>query len=630
MKILILAPNFQLMETCKAVVSEYKVPITVLLGDLQDGLRIARGEVSKHRADLIVSRGGTASLLRENLEVPVFDINVTGFDLLRSIQPHAAMHKKIAVIGYENVVSGARSIAEILGFELGYFQISSTTDIASRINDAKEWGAEVIVGDTISVRTARELGLSAEIVESGPEAIIQALDAAIDFYKQVQTEIIRSRRLSLILEQNEQGILYVNSKGCIELSNSVAEKLLSRDKDTLVGMDAESGVAPPLLSEAIDLGPGEHIIEAGGMHLVVEILPLGRSTGESPYLVFMQSSSRIRDLEAMIRKRMTSSGLVAGYHFNDIIAVDSGFRKTVAKARKYAMTDATVLLLGETGVGKEIFAQSIHNGSTRSSGPFVGVNCAALPDSLLESELFGYADGAFTGARKGGKPGLFEMSHLGTIFLDEVNDMSMKVQARFLRVLQEKQIMRVGGDRLVDIDVRVIAASNKNLDGEADSGRFRKDLYYRLRVLDVEIPPLRDRKDDIKPLVESFMRTFAEKNAYAMPRIPKLLHQAVLAYEWPGNIRQLRNFAEKTCILLSIHEYSDEIIEDLIKELGVLDNSHGYAVRTPSSSQTFEELQREIIRAKWEANGRNISKTSRELGLDRATVRKKLGGSVPT
>ena len=227
----------------------------------------------------------------------------------------------------------------------------------------------------------------------------------------------------------------------------------------------------------------------GDKDYIVEVYSLQSDIFHSSTIVFLQSTGAIRNKDVLIRKQMIHRGLTAASTFNSIFTKNTRFKKTIEKAQIYSKTISTILLLGETGAGKEIFAQSIHNASSRRDGPFVGVNCAALPDSLLESELFGYAEGAFTGARKGGKPGLFEIAHEGTIFLDEVNDMSKNVQARLLRVLQEKQVMRVGDNKIFDVDVRIIAASNKDLALEAEAGRFRIDLFYRLKVLDIENCP---------------------------------------------------------------------------------------------------------------------------------------------
>jgi transcriptional regulator with PAS, ATPase and Fis domain len=208
-------------------------------------------------------------------------------------------------------------------------------------------------------------------------------------------------------------------------------------------------------------------------------------------------------------------------------------------ARKKAKSDASVLIVGETGTGKELFAHAIHHASRRKDWQFVTVNCAALPESLLESELFGYEEGAFTGARKGGKPGLFELAHKGTIFLDEIGEMDMSLQARLLRVLESREVMRIGGDRMINVDIRIIAATNKDLWMLVEDGRFRKDLYYRLNVLPIEVPPLRERPGDILLLLERLQQVSGAKF-----EIPPEVAEVLVRYPWHGNVRELKNLVD--------------------------------------------------------------------------------------
>ena len=204
-----------------------------------------------------------------------------------------------------------------------------------------------------------------------------------------------------------------------------------------------------------------------------------------------------------------------------------------------AKSDSSILITGESGTGKEMFAQSIHNSSKRKEFQFVAVNCGALPESLLESELFGYEEGAFTGAKRGGKPGLFELAHKGTLFLDEIEEMPLKLQRSLLRVLQEREVMRLGGDRLISVDIRLIAATNRDLKGLLSDGRFREDLYYRLNVLPLFVPPLRARKEDISSLISGFKKSFNWEFSLSASA-----GKAIFDYSWPGNIRQLRNCIE--------------------------------------------------------------------------------------
>ena len=210
-------------------------------------------------------------------------------------------------------------------------------------------------------------------------------------------------------------------------------------------------------------------------------------------------------MENIVRTNLMKRGHTSKYDFSNIIGKSKKITETKEIARKLARSNSTLLLIGESGTGKELFAHAIHKASNKQHGPFVAVNFAALPENLLESELFGYEEGAFTGARKGGHAGLFEQAHKGTIFLDEIGDASMKIQARLLRVLQEKEVLRIGGTKIIPIDVRIIAATNKNLEDLVSAGKFREDLFYRLKVLPIRIPPLRERKEDIPLLIEKML-----------------------------------------------------------------------------------------------------------------------------
>jgi transcriptional regulator with PAS, ATPase and Fis domain len=491
--------------------------------------------------------------------------------------------------------------------------------IALVIREARDWGADIVVGDTISVKTAAELGLFTRLVRSGPEAIASAVEAAANMLEHMNVELLRSKRLNLMMEHSDMGILYLTADDVVEHMNSKAEKIMGTNKDRLVGKTMAQGRAPDILFKALGSETRHQLIKIDEKDYMLEISRIFNDGVHVATLIFLESSTRIKNLEGMIRKQMIDRGLVANYTFENLIATEPILLNTIEKARRYSQTNATILLMGETGSGKEVFAQSIHNASNRKDGPFVAVNCAALPDTLLESELFGYAEGAFTGARKGGKPGLFEMAHKGTIFLDEVSEMSNNVQARFLRVLQEKQAMRIGDNRLYDVDVRVIAASNKELAQETEEGRFRRDLYYRIKVLDIRIPSLRERRRDILVLFDSFIDYFNTKYHHQQRSVPEPLREAIASCEWPGNVRQLRNFAEKVSVLLSLNQKDTDIVEDLMPELC---HGHKEGVDLRTGQNSLKDAEAQMVRDCWLKNHRNISETARQLKIDRATVRK--------
>lgn len=255
------------------------------------------------------------------------------------------------------------------------------------------------------------------------------------------------------------------------------------------------------------------------------------------YSFIFQDEMDIKDTGENLNKNLAKTGLVAKYTFDDLFYASSSMTKAVSLAKKVAVTDMAVLITGESGTGKELIAQSIHNHSLRKNHPFVAINCAALPASLLESELFGYEKGAFTGANKEGKTGLFEQANRGTIFLDEIGDMPLELQARILRVLQEKQLMKVGSDRLISVDIRVIAATNKDLTSAIANHEFREDLYYRLCNIQLELPPLRKRGNDVLLLFEGLL---GDKSELLSARDKK----ALVTYSWPGNVRELKNVAD--------------------------------------------------------------------------------------
>jgi transcriptional regulator with PAS, ATPase and Fis domain len=249
--------------------------------------------------------------------------------------------------------------------------------------------------------------------------------------------------------------------------------------------------------------------------------------------------THIRQLEQTLNKKLQTRGFLPKYSFGDILTASPVMRKCVDLARKFAHSDLPVLISGESGTGKELLAHSMHVASKRSNQPFVAFNCAAVPESLIESELFGYEAGSFTGALKGGKTGLFEQANNGTVFLDEIGDMPYILQSKLLRVLQEMQVMRVGSQNIIAINIRVIAATNQDLEKKINQGQFRKDLFYRLNVLPLPVPPLRERTEDIAFLFRNFLKIGAGRDA----GIAKEAEAALLRYRWPGNIRELWNVA---------------------------------------------------------------------------------------
>ncbi|GAA4712653.1 sigma-54 interaction domain-containing protein [Brevibacillus fulvus] len=347
------------------------------------------------------------------------------------------------------------------------------------------------------------------------------------------------QQLEAILNAVHEGIIGVDEQGTITFFNDDAGKLLRLSAEKCLGRHYRDVIPDFQLEEIFQTRSeiSDQLIPFGSLFLLVTKNPIMLDGHFLGVVVTFQDVTKVQQMEQEIRKKSVQLGLTTKYSFANIIGVSDAIVSAKQAAIKLSREDFTVLITGENGTGKEVFAQAIHENSSRREGPFVPVNFAGLTESLAESELFGYEEGSFTGARKGGKIGLFELAHNGTIFLDEIGDAPLSIQAALLRVLQERQVMRVGGNRVIPVNVRVIAATNRNLMEMIESGSFREDLYYRLNVLPLQIPSLRDRQDDLFILIDYFLRS-KQRRLHFSPEV----REALLRYTWPGNIRELENF----------------------------------------------------------------------------------------
>lgn len=355
----------------------------------------------------------------------------------------------------------------------------------------------------------------------------------------------RSRRLEsrfdILIESLDEGIVGVNERGELFACNQKAREITKVKSQLIMGRQAETIF--PYLPFGVCIQsktpvPAK-VIRIGGANVNMAVIPVMQKGECQGAFATLQLFNDAENRQNELRSQLLHKGYRAKYQFHDVIGESVGITKTKEILKRMAVTESPVLLIGETGTGKELFAHAVHQASRRSEGAFVAINCAAMPENLLESELFGYEDGAFTGAKKGGKPGLFEFAHRGTIFLDEVEGMSPALQVKLLRVLQEREIMRVGGHQIICIDVRIVAATNEHLEQKVEEGSFRRDLYYRLNTLPVLIPPLRERGADRRLLLERFRDEIGGEFC-----LSEELEDLLSAYSWPGNIRELRNLVE--------------------------------------------------------------------------------------
>jgi transcriptional regulator with PAS, ATPase and Fis domain len=347
--------------------------------------------------------------------------------------------------------------------------------------------------------------------------------------------------LDILLQVIDSGVIGVKADGRVFSCNEKAKRIMGLGPEDLVGADGAAAFPQLPLGAVLETRAPvkELLVKIGGYDVVCSADPILHSGLFYGAVAVLDRFSEEERKQHRLRARLIGKGYRAKHGFEDICALSASMNKCKDIARRMADSNSSILISGESGTGKEMLAQAIHNGSGRGEYQFVAVNCGALPESLLESELFGYEEGAFTGARKGGKPGLFELAHRGTLFLDEIGEMPLALQMRFLRVLEEREVMRLGSDRLIDVDMRVVAATNRNLKEMVAKGSFRQDLFYRLNVLPLLVPPLCERPEDIMPLVRVFQRSY-DSAFEVSPAVEALF----LRHRFRGNARELRNYVE--------------------------------------------------------------------------------------
>lgn len=393
------------------------------------------------------------------------------------------------------------------------------------------------------------LGMNSHLVEVYAEDYHRRLLSST--WKMAEViERLELRRLheQILIDEFEDGVLFVDENGIIKLANRTASRILQREQVDLLNYPYEQALEgleklTDLIRDTEDGQRSSSIFMLGEKKFVRSTIPV-RKHRKQQAIITLREIETIQKVEADVRRRLASKGFVAKYNFNNVITSSASIKALIKTAKKFAQTGKNILIKGESGTGKELFAQAIHQNSPQSNGPFVAVNFAGLPESLMESELFGYEEGAFTGARRGGKKGMFEQAHGGTIFLDEIGDAPLPLQARLLRVIQENEVMKIGGSEILPVKVRVLSATNNDLDRSLAEGLFRKDLFYRLCTLTIEIPSLRTRREDILLLLQNYLkRTYNIRKDFSRQAL-----QCLINYHWPGNIRELFNCAEYICL----------------------------------------------------------------------------------
>lgn len=584
----------------------------------------------------LISRSTTATFLRKEFGLPVVDLNLTDFDFAKTISELPDKSGNFIVVQFYPSAStyDVEAISKVCNISLKtlFLDANRPNDICKLVEES---GCDRIVSSVAVVaEPCRRAGKEVISLRFSPSAIENAMRQALYMIDNNRREVERTEQLLQILNAFSEGFLAVDSRGKIAMFNQALCDIAGIQSSTVIGSSLEEVKNTMYFVKLLTESSNESILNYHGKKYIVN-RPYFPNTGLLRSIWSVSNLSDIQEKTAIYQKKLVNNGYKAKYHFSDIVSVSPLMESIKEKAKRYARTDCNILILGESGTGKEMMAQSIHNESEYRNGPFVAINCAALPENLLESELFGYEEGAFTGARRNGKEGLIELSNHGTLFLDEVSLMPLTLQAKLLRSLQERQISRLGGTQIISVENRIICATNDDLMKAVRSGQFREDLYYRLDVLNIRVPPLRERVGDIPFLVRTLLRRKGIARRRLMGIDESLIHYFT-SYSWPGNFRQLEAFLERLFALNPGIQVQEDLLRSLFGELppdpkvktgdsDTGDSTHhlttkeGYLV-----SGTLEETEEQIIREAYRRCCGNIGTLTEVLGIGRTTLWRKL------
>lgn len=458
------------------------------------------------------------------------------------------------------------------------------------------------------------------------EMLASFISTRLETHVKLQDIFLKNDHMKQITETVSAGSLSVDKFGTILLLNEVGAEMLGLSTEEVLGKPVsevldnqafsldvlKTGV--PILDKEIKIK-----INKGQYYFLLSSVPLYDNLNESIGVLFHFKDIR-KEVEMIVNTK-------SFFHFDDIIYQCEEMEDLIQLAKKAALQDSSILIEGESGTGKELIAQSIHNYSNRSNKPFIVIDCSAIPRNLVESELFGYEDGSFTGSHKGGRMGKFERANGGTVFLDEIGEMPLEIQSKLLRVIQSRSITRVGGHEPIPINIRIIAATNRNLAHEVAEGSFRHDLYYRLNVINLFVPALRDRREDLSLLIDKLMEKTAKREKREVPTLSNRVMEILENYAWPGNIRELENTMERAVILANGEIDYQQLPKRLLETRNsnvtskTTETEH-FVTQTAQKPKTIME-QHLIINALKASNG-NKSKAAKQLGIARSTLYEKM------
>ncbi len=622
-RILLASANPHTLELCSRVLSKGKYPDIQLVScnrfkSNDKLLEVILGS----QVEVVIARGERKKYIESHLpEITTVSLSTTAYDLLRALHHARKYGSRAALVATRYALRGSTILSNLLEMDLIPCNLDASEPLQKQIDSAINQKIDVLVGG-FSILSTITLPKDIPVVYIGvdTESILASINEARRIYA-ARFQVKHSQKyFSTLLTHINNGVIAVDENSLIRSINPAAQHLLQISESQALGQNLDTICPPFSLSDVLSSGSGEQdaLISYQDKSFVCDKIAVQSDGALLGGLALFQDVHRLQKSEASVRRKIADRGLTAEKHFDDILGNSPEIKKAISSAKSYAITNYTILLLGESGTGKELFAQSIHNYSKRRTGPFVAINCAAMPANLLESELFGYEAGAFTGAKEKGKPGMIELAHGGTLFLDEIGELDLLLQGKLLRALQERKITRVGGEHVIPVNLRIIAATNRNLYESIALGTFRRDLFYRLNVLRLTLPPLKNCSSDIPIMAQALLKKSAGAMNLEVEFTPDAL-SSLQHYDWPGNVRELLNFIERMVALYGSKKFiNGKMVRTTLNEEQELMLQSRFS-QSVKSETDLSEIHRILSITKG-----NYTQAAKILGLSRVTLWRKL------
>ncbi len=540
----------KILSICREVIHDYQemANFELITAALEDSIPIIKKK-EREGLDILITGPGNHNLLKRKIEIPIIPFYSTTQALIKAIRTAQEVATEIALILSVEEIYDLPFLESLLGVRLKPFYCRTIKDYRTKCREAKKRGYTVIIGGSYTCELAESMEIKAIFSYDQQDIFREAIQKALVLFEYNLYLMTKKTQLNILLQNTNDPLFIVGKDKKIEWMNSAAE-----EKFSVVSSEAQGKLFRSIFKKVPKdclnaTSPKEILILYDNRNTVFNFHPIQIKDRLEGTVVMGLLADEIEEKDKKIRQYVHKKGFNAKVKFDHFIGSSNALQACIGQAKKYAGYNSPVLIYGETGTGKEMFAQAIHNHGPRKTYPFVAINCATLPGELLESELFGYEKGSFTGARKEGKKGLIEIAHRGTLFLDEISSLAYSLQAKLLRLIQEKEYMRIGGDEVIPIDIRIISASNLNLKDAIKEGAFRSDLYYRLNTLYLEIPPLRQRGSDVLELFSHYMvLNNPDLEGLAQWQKDTILTELNKLY-FDGNIRELQNIAERFAVM---------------------------------------------------------------------------------